>query len=87
MQSWLAELDRLEALNAETIIPGHILPGLPFNKSTFDYTREYIRLFDQLVNAGMTADEIVASINARYPDADPESEFLLRMSANVHIGD
>ncbi len=84
---WLAEIDRLEALNAEIIIPGHILPNLSFDNTTYDFTREYISLFDQAINSDMTAEEVVATIKAHFPSADPGSEFLLEMSANALKGE
>jgi len=84
--AWLAELDDLEALGAQTVIPGHILPGLPFDSTAFDFTREYISLFDQAASSSASADELVAAVKAAFADADPESEFLLVLSAEAIMG-
>ncbi len=41
-QQWIADVDKIEKMGAEVIIPGHQKPGMQFDKSSLDFTREYI---------------------------------------------
>src|SRR3972149_10434629 len=40
-KEWMNEVDKIENLGAEVIIPGHQKPGMQFDKSSLDFTREY----------------------------------------------
>ena len=39
---WIREIDKIDAMGAEVIIPGHQRPGMPFDRSSLDFTREYL---------------------------------------------
>jgi glyoxylase-like metal-dependent hydrolase (beta-lactamase superfamily II) len=41
-RQWIRDIERLGKLGAEVIIPGHQKPGMPFDSSSFDFTREYL---------------------------------------------
>ncbi len=79
--AWLDALNRLEELDAQTIIPGHTLPELALDGVAYEFTREYINLFDELILSGASADEVIETITTKYPDADPGSLFILERSA------
>lgn len=48
-QQWIQAIDRLENMDAEIIIPGHQRPGLPFDTSSFDFTRDYLTATDEVL--------------------------------------
>ena len=41
-QQWIKDIERLEKMGAEVIIPGHQKPGMPFDSSSFSFTKEYL---------------------------------------------
>jgi glyoxylase-like metal-dependent hydrolase (beta-lactamase superfamily II) len=41
-KEWIREIDKIEAMNAEVIIPGHQRPGMQFDRSSLDFTRGYL---------------------------------------------
>jgi glyoxylase-like metal-dependent hydrolase (beta-lactamase superfamily II) len=41
-QQWICDIERLEKLDAEVIIPGHQKPGMPFDSGSFDFTKDYL---------------------------------------------
>jgi glyoxylase-like metal-dependent hydrolase (beta-lactamase superfamily II) len=41
-KQWLVEIDKIEKMGAEVIIPGHQKPGMQFDKSGCEFTREYL---------------------------------------------
>ena len=41
-QQWIRDIERLEKLGAEVVIPGHQKPGMPFNNSSYTFTKEYL---------------------------------------------
>lgn len=56
-QQWLADVERLEKLGAEVIIPGHQKPGMPFDSSCFTFMKEYLKATEEeLANTETTGD-------------------------------
>ena len=41
-QQWIRDIERLEKMGAEVIIPGHQKPGMPFDSSSFSFTKDYL---------------------------------------------
>lgn len=41
-RQWIAEIDTIETMGAEVIIPGHQKPGMPFDRSSLEFTRDYL---------------------------------------------
>jgi hypothetical protein len=41
-QQWVKEIDKIDAMGAEIIIPGHQRPGMQFDRSSLDFTRDYL---------------------------------------------
>lgn len=41
-KQWIADVDKIETMGAEVIIPGHQKPGMPFDRSSLDFTRDYL---------------------------------------------
>lgn len=65
---WLAALDRVETLGAETIIAGHKRPENADSPDTIAQTRQYILDFDRLVGETATTLELYQAMLALYPD-------------------
>jgi len=83
-QRWIWDIERLEKMDAEIIIPGHQKPGMPFDSSSFDFTKEYlIATEDELARKKDVAGFYYAMVK-RFPEANL---FISNeMNANVFKG-
>jgi glyoxylase-like metal-dependent hydrolase (beta-lactamase superfamily II) len=69
-RQWIADVDKIEKMGAEVIIPGHQKPGMQFDKSSLDFTREYVAATEEeLVRTGSVAEFYFAMLN-RFPHAN-----------------
>jgi glyoxylase-like metal-dependent hydrolase (beta-lactamase superfamily II) len=69
-RQWIQEIARLEKIEAQTIIPGHQKPGMPFDYSSFNFTRDYlVATEEELITAKDTAGFYYAMVK-RFPDAN-----------------
>jgi glyoxylase-like metal-dependent hydrolase (beta-lactamase superfamily II) len=69
-QQWIRDIERLEAMGAEVVIPGHQKPGMPFDSSSFGFTKDYlIATEEELANTKDEAGFYYAMVK-RYPDAN-----------------
>ncbi|MFC1910243.1 MBL fold metallo-hydrolase, partial [Chloroflexota bacterium] len=67
---WIKEIEGFEALGAEVIIPGHQKPGMPFDTSSYTFTRDYLVATDEeLANTKDVAGFYYAMVK-RFPDAN-----------------
>ena len=94
VEEWPASLDRLKALDFDTIVPGH---GLPFReREQIDHLQAYLRDLDQQVTAlhgqGVSAQEAAAQVDlsshaehygARVENVD--SRAVLRMYERLQV--
>jgi glyoxylase-like metal-dependent hydrolase (beta-lactamase superfamily II) len=69
-KQWVADIGRLEKMGAEVIIPGHQKPGMPFDTSSLDFTRDYVIATDEeLARTNDVAGFYYAMVK-RFPDAN-----------------
>ena len=69
-KQWIADVDKIEKMGAEVIIPGHQKPGMQFDKSSLDFTREYVAATDEeLPKTDSVAEFYLAMLN-RFPQAN-----------------
>jgi glyoxylase-like metal-dependent hydrolase (beta-lactamase superfamily II) len=76
---WIADVDKIEKMGAEVIIPGHQKPGMQFDKSSLDFTREYIRVTEEELVKTNTVGEFYYAMASRFPDAN-----LVRLSNGMN---
>jgi len=83
-QQWIREIERFEKMGAEVVIPGHQKPGMPFDSSSFSFTKGYlIATEEELANTKDVAGLYYAMVK-RFPDANL---FISNeMNANVFKG-
>lgn len=84
-RQWIVDITRLETIKAEIIIPGHQKPGMPFDTSSFNFTRDYlIATEEELAKTKDVAGFYYAMVQ-RFPDANL---FISNeMNSNVFKGD
>jgi glyoxylase-like metal-dependent hydrolase (beta-lactamase superfamily II) len=71
---WIEDLEKIRALGADVIIPGHAMPELAFDERSLDFTRDYIYKTIELLKSGrkLIADGVAGDIVAKifYSDID-----------------
>lgn len=87
-RDWIRVLDELAARQPLRVIPGHTRPGLEDTPASIGWTRDYIARFIQLSGKARNSREMMAMIQADYPEAiDVGFCFLLCVPAQVATGE
>jgi len=76
---WIADVDKIEKMGAEVIIPGHQKPGMQFDKSSLDFTREYIVATEEELVKTDSFGEFYYAMTNRFPEAN-----LVRLSNGMN---
>ena len=84
-KEWIAALDRIATMGAEVIIPGHQKPGMPFDQSSLDFTREYLVVTEEELARQDTVAGFYYAMAERFPGADL-IHLSNEMNANVFKG-
>ena len=69
-QQWIADVNKIEKMGAEVIIPGHQKPGMQFDKSSLDFTREYIVATEEELARTEGVGEFFFAMMKRFPQAN-----------------
>jgi glyoxylase-like metal-dependent hydrolase (beta-lactamase superfamily II) len=67
-KNWIADLDRLAALNPTMVVAGHKKPGAPDSPSAIQDTKRYLLDFDRLKQTTASDEELFNQMTALYPD-------------------
>jgi glyoxylase-like metal-dependent hydrolase (beta-lactamase superfamily II) len=69
-QQWIRDIERLEKIGAEVVIPGHQKPGMPFDSSSYSFTKDYLIATEE--ELATTNDEgcFYYAMARRFPDAN-----------------
>ena len=84
-RQWIADIDKIEKMGAEIIIPGHQKPGMQFDNSPLDFTREYIIATEEELARTETVGDFYYAMDRRFPHANLGS-LSNEMNANVFKG-
>jgi glyoxylase-like metal-dependent hydrolase (beta-lactamase superfamily II) len=85
LRQWITDVDKIEKMGAEVIIPGHQKPGMQFDKSSLDFTREYCRVTEEEKAKTETVGDFFFAMADHFPKANL---FISNhMNANVFKGD
>lgn len=68
-QAWFAQLDEIEALKPETVVPGHMAAGTALDASAIRYTRDYLKRFDVEAAKATTGAALIEAMKNAYPQA------------------
>ncbi|MFO8191160.1 MAG: hypothetical protein R6U08_00010 [Bacillota bacterium] len=71
-------------MNPEVVIPGHQKPGMPFDWSSFDFTRDYLIATDEELANTDDVGNFYYNMVQRFPDAN--LFISIEMNANVFKG-
>ena len=67
-KNWIADLERLAALNPAMVVAGHKRPGAPDSPSAIQETIRYLQDFDRLQKTATSDQELFDQMTALYPD-------------------
>ena len=69
-QQWIRDIEELEKLGAEVIIPGHQKPGMPFDSSSYSFMKDYLLATEEAI--AETKDEgcFYYAMVQRFPEAN-----------------
>jgi len=83
-EQWIQDIERLEKMDAEVIIPGHQKPGMPFDSTSYDFTKNYlVATEEELARTNDVAGFYYAMVK-RFPEANLFTSN--EMNANVFKG-
>jgi len=67
-QNWIADLDRLAALNPTIVVAGHKKPGAPDSPSAIQDTKRYLQDFDRVQKTASSDQDLFDQMTVLYPD-------------------
>jgi glyoxylase-like metal-dependent hydrolase (beta-lactamase superfamily II) len=65
-KQWIKDIERLEKMGAEVVIPGHEKPGMPFDNSSFEYTKGYLAATEEELPKHKTTESFFYAMSMRY---------------------
>lgn len=68
-QAWLAQLDAMQALQPQLVVPGHMAAGTPLDTRQITYTRDYLRRFEVELPKAANGAALKAAMQQAYPQA------------------
>jgi glyoxylase-like metal-dependent hydrolase (beta-lactamase superfamily II) len=67
-KNWIADLDRLAALNPTIVVAGHKKSGAPDSPSAIQETKRYLEDFDRVQITATSDQDLFDQMTALYPD-------------------
>jgi glyoxylase-like metal-dependent hydrolase (beta-lactamase superfamily II) len=67
--AWQGTLDKLAALGAKTVVPGHQKPERKQDPANLQFTQGYLKAYDAALASSKTPEELQAKVKAQYPEA------------------
>lgn len=84
-QAWLKSLAELEALQPQTLVPGHYLGQPAMNLEDLRFTRAYLQTLEAELPKAKDSQALVAAMKRHYPDLKADSS--LELGAKVLKGE
>ncbi len=84
-KQWMVEIDKIEKMDAEVIIPGHQRPGMQFDRSSCAFTREYLLATEEELARHEDVAGFYYAMSERFPLAHL-NHLSNEMNANVLKG-
>lgn len=84
VKAWSVQLDEMQALKPELVIPGHMKAGTDFTAATISYSQSYLKDFQTAKASSEDGEELIGKMAAKY---DNEKSISLSIGAKVHMGE
>lgn len=82
-KAWSDTLDKIAALNAKVVVPGHQKPGQKQDPSNVKFTKDYLAAYDVALATSKTAAELQAKVKAQYPEV--ALDVILKLGAEASL--
>ncbi|MBN1367951.1 MAG: MBL fold metallo-hydrolase [Dehalococcoidales bacterium] len=69
-RQWIRDIEKLEVMDAEVIIPGHQKTGMPFDTSSCTFTKDYIKATEEEIADTKDVAGFYYAMVKRFPDAN-----------------
>lgn len=69
-KQWYRDIERLEGLEAEVVIPGHQKPGMPFDASCYTFMKDYLIATEEELENTTDTSSFFYAMALRFPDAN-----------------
>jgi glyoxylase-like metal-dependent hydrolase (beta-lactamase superfamily II) len=67
--AWSGTLDKLKALGAKVVVPGHQKPEQKQEPGNLEFTQGYLKAYDTALASSKTPEELQKKLKAEYPEA------------------
>ena len=67
---WIRDIEQLEKLGAQVVIPGHQKPGMPFDYSSYDFTKAYLAATEEEIARTDSEGSFFYAMVQRFPEAN-----------------
>jgi glyoxylase-like metal-dependent hydrolase (beta-lactamase superfamily II) len=67
-KAWIGSLDKISEMHPEKVVPGHQKPDKAQDPSNVQFTKDYLKDFDEALATSKTPAELQSKIKAKYPD-------------------
>lgn len=82
---WQQSLKEIKALDPDTVVPGHFLPGAPQTLESVTFTQNYLTTLEKELSKTNNSAELIAAMKQHYPELKDSSS--LELSAKVLKGE
>lgn len=84
-ERWIAQLEELEAMGFDRIVPGHQAVGAPQTAAALKQTAGYLERFGREVAKAKKSGPLIAAMKASYPEL--KAELFLQLGSQVQTGE
>jgi len=67
---WIRDIERLEKMGAEVVIPGHQKPGMPFDTSSYTFTKDYLVATEEAIAGTNDEANFYYAMVQHFPEAN-----------------
>ena len=85
LDAWTAQLEEMQALQPEVVVPGHMKAGTPLDANNIQFTQDYLNAFQQAKANSKESQELIDKMMAKYPEE--QVPLSLSIGAKVHMGE
>lgn len=80
-KDWIASLDRIAAHKPAVVVAGHKAPERKDDPSCLDFSKDYLRFYDEMLAVCKSAEEFRSKVKGRFPDLG--LEVVLQMASDA----
>ncbi|NLR74891.1 MBL fold metallo-hydrolase [Leeia aquatica] len=83
--AWRAQLDEMQALQPQSVVPGHMKPGSALDVSAIRFTRDYLQSYETALQEGKDGATVIQRMKQQWPAAT--GMLSLEIGAKVNKGE